>query len=142
MHEGSRMFSKKKGAPDAKGADLHGAFDIAKEATRRATFLNVAGRMPQGDAVKQELALLFQVCRARALEAGAAIGLSQAEVDAKIAALCDEDVARLKNSSDDEIREFSRDSRALRRGHVFGVRAHWSFFSGPTCSFGPRKRVL
>ena len=32
--------------------------------------------------------------------------------------------------------------RALRRGHIFGVRAHWSFFSGPTCSFGPRKRVL
>src|SRR5215475_9132948 len=31
--------------------------------------------------------------------------------------------------------------RALRRGHIFGVRAHWSFFSGPTCSFGPRKRV-
>jgi len=64
--------------------------------------------MPQGD--KQGLALVFQVCRRETLDAGAAIGLSQAEVDAKIAVLCDEDVARLKNSSDDEFREFSHDS--------------------------------
>jgi hypothetical protein len=107
------MFWKNKGAPDAKATDLHRAFEIAGEATRRATFLNVAGRMPQGGAVKQELALLFQVCRTKALEAGAAIGLSQAEVDAKIAALCDEDAARLKNSSDREFREFARDSAEI-----------------------------
>ena len=112
------MFWKRKVAPDAKRANLHRAFEIAKEATRRAAFLNVAGRMPQGDAIKQDLVFLFQVCRTKALEAGAAVELSQAEVDTKIAALCDEDVARLKISSDDEFREFARASAEIVNAFV------------------------
>jgi len=106
------VFWKKKpsAAAAATPADLLRRFEMAKEATRRATFLNGAARMPGGEPVAEGLATVFRVCRTVAISAGAAVGQSQAQVDAAIEALCVEDVARIKAASDDEIREFSAES--------------------------------
>lgn len=103
------MFWKKKQA-EPKATKSPPDFEMAKEATRRAAFLNTAARMPGGEANAEQLAMLFRVCRSVAISAGAALGQSQAQVDAAIGAKCDEDVARLKNGTDEQMREFSRES--------------------------------
>lgn len=107
------MFWKKKAASEGKQADV-ARFEAAKEATRRAVFLNTAGRMPTADtSLIQGLETIFRACRAEALAAGEALGQSQAQVDATIGALCDDDAVRLKNGSDSDIREFSQESREI-----------------------------
>jgi hypothetical protein len=102
------FWKKKQGEP--KASNTLPDFEMAKEATRRAAFLNTAARMPAGEANAQQLATLFRVCRSVAIYAGAAQGQSQAQVDAAIAAQCDEDAVRFKNGTDEQMREFSRES--------------------------------
>lgn len=116
------MFWKKKaGPPSSSGNDGRQAYERAREATRRATFLNVASRMPDGDAVKQEMALLFKVCRTQALKTGSVIGMSSAQVDAEIGSLCDADVARLQSSSNEAFREFADESGRIVKSFLATV---------------------
>jgi hypothetical protein len=105
------MLWNKKTPQEAKPpADPVRYFEMAKEATRRATFLTTGAKMPGGASSAREMATLFRVCRTVALTAGGAVGQSAEQVDAAIAAQCDEDVVRLKSGSDEDIREFSRES--------------------------------
>lgn len=105
------MFWKKKAPQETKPpVDPARYFEMAKEATRRATFLNTAAKMPGGASSAPELATLFRICRTVALTTGAAVGQSTEQVDAAIAAQCDADAVRLKSGSDEDIREFSRES--------------------------------
>jgi hypothetical protein len=104
------MFWNKKKQREASTESLAPTFEMAKEATRRAAFLNTASRMPGGAANARDLATLFRVCRSVAISAGAAVGQSQAQVDAAIATQCDADFVRLKAGSEEEMREFSRES--------------------------------
>jgi hypothetical protein len=113
------MFGKNKQA-SGKDGDRVRAFEAAKEAARRAAFLNTASNVPEGQA-KQDLALLFRVCRASALAAGEAVGQSQSEVDAAISAMCDADVARLKKGSDRALQEFGRESDKIARAYLLTV---------------------
>jgi len=89
------------------------AFEEAKEATRRAVFLNTARHMTSDETYKQNLARLFQICRSKAISAGAAMGLSERQIDEAISALCDDDYARLKNASHKEFVEFAKDSHEI-----------------------------
>ena len=86
------------------------SYEDAKEATRRAAFLNVAQAMSEDEVYKRQLSELFRICRSAAISAGAMAGYSGAKVDAEIGALCDADTSRLKSSSDDEFRDFVRES--------------------------------
>jgi len=104
------MFWRRNKSSTKEAAAEITAFAEAKEATRRAAFLNVAQLMTTDEAYKRQLADLFRLCRAKALAAGAAEGRSEAEVDAAITALCDADVARLKKASEEEVRAFARES--------------------------------
>lgn len=104
------MFWRKKIRVVEEPTQQRVAFDEAKEATRRAAFLNVAQGMTTDDDYRQSLAELFRVCRSEALTAGAAEGRSEAEVDAVIAALCDADTDRLKGATDEEFGQFARES--------------------------------
>lgn len=113
------MFGKN----NAKAADVR-AYDQAKEATRRASFLNAASQLPESDPDRQELALLFRVCRATALGTGAAIGKSQPEIDAEIAALCDADIARLKKASQSAVQDFARESHKIAKAYLATVDAN------------------
>jgi hypothetical protein len=97
------------------------AFEAAKEATRRAAFLNTASDLADGDPQKRDLALLFRVCRASALATGEAIGKSQSDVDAEISALCDADVARLKKGSDKKLQEFGRESEKITKAFLASI---------------------
>ena len=110
------MFGKN----NAKSADVR-AYDQAKEATRRASFLNAASQLPESDPDRQDLAMLFRVCRATALGTGAAIGKTQIEVDAEIAALCDADVARLKKASHSAVQDFARESHKIAKAYLATV---------------------
>jgi len=85
-------------------------FEDAKEATRRAAFLNVAQGMTSDEAYKAGLKELFRVCRSQAIAAGAAEGHSEAEVDAAISQACDADVVRMKAASDEDFRRFAEES--------------------------------
>jgi len=86
------------------------SFAEAKEATRRAVFLNTAQKMTTDAAYKHNLEELFRVCRHEAIAAGAAEGLSEAQVDVAISELWEADVRRLKGASDEEFRQFARES--------------------------------
>ena len=86
------------------------SYEEAKEATRRAVFLNTAAKTTSDAAYKQGLAELFRACRSEAIKTGAEEGRSEAETDAAISQLCDFDVERLKGVSDDEFRLFVRES--------------------------------
>jgi hypothetical protein len=108
------MFGSKKN-------DATRAYEAAKEATRRAAFLNLASQLPEGDLAKEDLALLFRVCRASALATGAALGQSQTEVDAAISALCDADVARLKRAPNRKVREFAHESGEITKTFLASV---------------------
>jgi hypothetical protein len=110
------MFGKN----SAKAADAR-AYEAAKEATRRASFLNTASQLPQSNPDRQDLALLFQVCRATALGTGAAIGKTQPEIDAEIAALCDADIARLKKASHNAVQDFARESHKIAKAFLASV---------------------
>jgi hypothetical protein len=86
------------------------SFDEAKEATRRAVFLNTAQKMTTDAAYKHDLEELFRLCRHEAIAAGAAEGLTEAQVDASISELWEADVRRLKGASDEEFRQFAKES--------------------------------
>ena len=86
------------------------SFADAKEATRRAAFLNTAGKMSPDIAYRQSLAELFRVCRSAAINAGTLEGFTQVEIDKAIEALCHADVERLKAVTDDEFRLFAQES--------------------------------
>jgi hypothetical protein len=86
------------------------SFGEAKEATRRAVFLNTAQKMTTDAAYKQSLAEIFRLFRAEAVRAGAAEGFSEAEVDRSVSELCDADVEQLKGASDEEFRLFAQES--------------------------------
>ena len=103
------MFWRWKGKADEQ-PNAAVTFDEAKEAARRATFLNVAARMSTDEAYKQDLAQLFHSCRDQAIAAGAKAGLSQQRVDELIGEICDEDAARLQSAGDDEFRAFAQES--------------------------------
>jgi hypothetical protein len=97
------------------------AFEAAKQATRRAAFLTRASQLPASNPDKQDLALLFRVCRAAALANGAAVGQSAEEVDAAISALCDADIAKLKKSSDRAVQDFARESHKVTKAFLATV---------------------
>jgi hypothetical protein len=107
------MSGKREKSPD--GTSLHSpaTFENAKEATRRAAFLNLAGAMSSDASHKQGLADLFRVCRSAAIAAGAAVGCTETQVDAEISELCDADTRRLKVASDKEFTEFAQESSAI-----------------------------
>jgi len=107
------MFWRRKRLSDATSVDDQVTFDEAKEATRRAAFLNLAGRMSSDESYKQNLAELFRICRSAAISAGAAMEQSALQVDDAIAAQCDDDSARLKNASDRKFKEFVHDSAEI-----------------------------
>lgn len=94
------------------------AFEAAKEATRRAAFITATARPHGGEAAKKDIALLLLVCRASALAAGEAIGKSQAEVDAAISQLCDADIARLKQTSQETVQKFGEESDKIAWAHL------------------------
>jgi hypothetical protein len=119
------MFGKN----NAKAADVR-AYDQAKEATRRASFLNAASQLPESDPDRQDLALLFRVCRAMALGTGAEIGKTQPEIDAEIAALCDADIARLKKASPGAVQDFARESHKIAKAFLATVDPN-AFSAGP-----------
>jgi len=104
------MFWRRRKTVTAEPKQAGVSFAEAKEATRRAAFLNVAQGMTTDENYKQGLAELFRVCRSQAITAGTAEGKTEAEVDAAISALCDADTARLKNASDEDFRQFTEES--------------------------------
>jgi hypothetical protein len=108
------------GKSSAKAAGVR-AYDQAKEATRRASFLNTASQLPQSDPDRRDLAMLFRVCRAMALGIGAEIGKTQPEIDAEIAALCDADIARLKKASHSAVQDFARESHKITKAFLATV---------------------
>lgn len=85
-------------------------YDLAKDATRRAVFLNMTRREDSGDVHREGLAHVFRECRERAIAAGQATGLTADQVDAEISQLCDEDVVRLRQVTDEEFTAFARES--------------------------------
>lgn len=119
------MFWKRKAKQGpSPGVDPLHRFEMAKEATRRATFLNTAAKMPGGASSGPELATLFRICRTVALAAGAVVGQSAAQVDAEIAAHCDEDAVRLKSGSDEDIRQFAHESGEIVNAFIATLDEH------------------
>jgi hypothetical protein len=96
------------------------AFEAAKEAARRASFLKVS-RSAGSEAEKRDVALLFRICRASALAAGEAVGQSQVDVDAAISQVCDADIARLKKSSPQTVQKFGEESDKIARAYLLTV---------------------
>jgi hypothetical protein len=90
-------------------------YENAKEATRRAVFLNVAGKMSSSAHYKQQLAEIFRVCRSAAIAAGAAIGYTETQIDAEISELCDADTRRLKVAPNEAFTEFAKESGEIVR---------------------------
>ena len=88
-------------------------YENAKEATRRAVFLNLAGKMSSDAPYKQQLADIFRVCRSAAISAGAAVGYTETQIDAEISELCDADTRHLKLASDKVFKEFAQESGAI-----------------------------
>jgi hypothetical protein len=119
------MFGKKKDKPSgekapsnakAPAADnaLRQSFTDAKEATRRATFLYSVAQLPgaAGELVGP-LKAMFDACRAKALSIGERLGVSAAEIDAELAAMCDADADRLARGSQQEAEAYTRESGAI-----------------------------
>jgi hypothetical protein len=104
------MCSKREKSGDGKSQQNFATFEKAKEATRRAVFLNLAGKMSSSAPYKQQLAEIFRVCRSAAITAGAALGYAETQVDAEISELCDADTRRLKVASDKVFTEFAQES--------------------------------
>lgn len=104
------MFWRRNKADNNQPGGSNVSFEEAKEATRRAAFLNVAQWMTEDDDYRQQLSELFRTCRSVALAAGASEGRSAAEIDATIGALCDADTARLSQGTDQEFQDFARES--------------------------------
>lgn len=95
-------------------------YEEAREATRRAVFLNMSLSPDAGEEHREGLAAVFQSCRERALDAGSARGMSIEQVDADISRLCDEDVERLRAASDEEFRAFSTESGEIVQRFLLG----------------------
>jgi hypothetical protein len=93
-----------------KSVDGFATYENAKEATRRAVFLNVAAKMPSSAHYKEQLAEIFRVCRSAAIAAGAAIGYTETQIDAEISELCDADAERLKVAPNEVFTEFATES--------------------------------
>jgi hypothetical protein len=85
-------------------------YENAKEATRRAVFLNLAGKMSSDAHYKQQLAEIFRVCRSAAIAAGAAVGYTETQIDAEVSELCDADTGRLKVAPKELFTEFAKES--------------------------------
>ena len=113
------MFGNKK--PPKPSKDALRAYDAAKEATRRATFLHRNSDLPETDPYRQDLAMLFRVCRASALATGKAIGKSPDDIDKEISALCDADVARLKKASNKAVQDFAKESKEVTQAYLATV---------------------
>ncbi|HTN13290.1 MAG TPA: hypothetical protein VL094_00635 [Sphingomonadaceae bacterium] len=96
------------------------SYEDAREATRRAVFLNVARSLDSGEEHRQGLAAIFQACRERALEAGSACGMTADQVDADISQICDEDVERLRAATDEEFRAFASESGEVVQRFLLG----------------------
>ncbi|WP_336982000.1 hypothetical protein [Altererythrobacter fulvus] len=96
------------------------SYEAAREATRRAVFLNVARSLDSGEEHRQGLAAVFQACRERALEAGAACGMTTEQVDADISQICDEDVVSLRAATDEEFRAFANESGEVVQRFLLG----------------------
>lgn len=112
------MFGKKNDGPKGPSNELRANYDRAKEAARRATFLKTASQTTEGQAIKHNMATLFDICHAQARKAGEAIGLSQTEIDADIKALFNADVGRLKSSSGAEFGRFTDESGRIVNAFV------------------------
>lgn len=85
-------------------------FEAAKEATRRAVFLSVAQGMTADDDYKRQLSELVLTCRSAAVKSGTSTGHSEVEIDAAIASLCDADVSRMRNATDQEFVAYTQES--------------------------------
>jgi len=85
-------------------------YEDAREATRRAAFLNTARSPDSGEEHRIGLAEVFRSCRDRALTAGLAKGLTAEQVDAEIAQMCEDDVVRLRQVTDEEFTAFANES--------------------------------
>ena len=101
---------KREKSADGKSQQSFAAFENAKEATRRAVFLNVAGKMSSDATYKQQLAEIFQLCRSAAITAGVALGYTETQIDAELSELCDADTRRLKVAPEKVFTEFARES--------------------------------
>lgn len=109
------MFGKKN---DKSEKDAARAFEDAKDATRRATFLNAASQLPQTDPNRRDLVLLARTCRAAALASGKVLGKSEADVDAEINSLFTADIARLKAKPDRDVQEYARESYRITKAFL------------------------
>jgi hypothetical protein len=107
------MSWKRENSADGKSQQSRATFENAKEATRRAAFLNLARAMSSDASYRQGLPDLFRVCRSAAIAAGAAVGYTETQVDAEISELCDADVRRLKFASNKMTAEFAQESAAI-----------------------------
>jgi hypothetical protein len=96
-------------------------FEQAKEATRRASFLNATSQLPDGHPDRQDLVMLLRVCRAAALASGKSLGKTEPDVDAEIASLADADIMRLKQKSQREIQNFAGESVKITQAFLATV---------------------
>jgi hypothetical protein len=110
------MFGKNK--PPKPSKDALRAYEAAKDATRRASFLHRASDLPESDPFRQDLAMLFRVCRASVLATGKAIGKEPDEIDAEVSALCDADVARLRKASNKAVQDFAKESKKITKAYL------------------------
>lgn len=115
------MFWKRNRLTRPQSNKLQAAFEEAKEATRRAAFLSLAGLTSSDESYKQGLSELLRVCRAEALSSGQAIGQSESQVDNAIGTLCDQDNDRLKHASDKDIAEFAVESGEIVKRFLAGL---------------------
>lgn len=119
------MFGKKKDKAEAKApasapaggktpagdAALRQSFADAKEATRRATFLFTAAKLPgAGEQLAGPLKATFDTCRTNTLALGERLGVSAAAIDAELSAMCDADADRLAKASFPEVEAYTRES--------------------------------
>lgn len=109
------MSENTAGAPSAGKS-----YEDAREATRRAVFLNVALSPDAGEEHREGLAAVFQSCRERALKAGNACGMTADQVDADISQICDMDVERLRAATDEEFRAFADASGEVVQRFLLG----------------------
>lgn len=98
---------------DEKSLQSRVTFENAKEATRRAVFLNLAAKMSSDPDLRKDLKRIFRLCRSAAIAAGAAMGHTEAQIDAELSELCDADVRRLKVASAKEFTDFAEEAREI-----------------------------
>lgn len=125
------MFGKKDKPGDKAAAGkaqpgdsaLRQAFEDAKEATRRATFLYTAAKLPgAGEQLAGALKATFDTCRTNTLALGERLGLSAVGIDAEIGAMCDADAERLARATLPEVEAFTRESGEIVQRFLATVR--------------------